>query len=630
MASLHAAGNGTTGACEAISHGLVSEDIYYRMLADEFGCDFVARDQIESVLTGREPGPREAVGRSSAWCQLRDGRVVEVSAPDPRSIARLMSARADHGSSPFAAIATPTALKSALLSRLENELAPLASNLLVTERPLDSARTGAGAVHGFLLASILAVLAAGYAVSPAGASLGVHLAVSLFFLSCVALRIAAAAGVRRGSEMPLERHSNRERPVYSVLVALHREAPVVPDLIVALKRLSWPKSKLEIKLVCEKDDGETLAALATQSLDARFEIIRVPPSGPRTKPKALAYALPLCTGTLVTLYDAEDRPHPHQIEEAWQRFRAAGPELAALQAPLIMANPRRNLLTGLFHLEYAGLFGGIVRLLARHDLPVPLGGTSTHFRRAAIEAVGGWDPYNVTEDADLGFRLWQHGYRTGVIDRPTLEDAPDSVGIWIRQRTRWIKGWLQTWIVQTRRPGRPGRRRRVAGLVTIQVLLAGTVVSTLFYPFTWLSLAVLAAGRLADGRPPSTLEILDWTNIALSFAAYAALCMVTVDRPLRREALRIVWATPAYWFLMSLAGWRAVHQFFRAPYLWEKTPHKAHERRPAYSRITPEAARARAPSGRMQLPRSRPGKRVRRHAWALPLRHGFWNTQPAE
>ncbi|WP_193177285.1 glycosyltransferase family 2 protein [Oricola nitratireducens] len=580
-ASRHAIRNGTSGAAELLAHGLVSEDAYYRSLANHAGVAFVEPTSIAEVLTGENEAGGEALSRQAAWCRLHDGSVRPLFAPTPdRPGIGTDLFRARIGKSPDIAITAPSGLRAALARQIRRKLGHDACNRLATENPWFSAKHGAGAWHGFMTAGVVTGLAGGLAVAPAATLLALHGAVTLFFLATVTLRLFAAATYRFLPPTPLMRFANSERPLYSVVVALHREAPVVADLITALKALRWPRAKLEIKLVCEEGDRETLAALARERLDRRFEIVTVPLIGPQTKPKALNFALPFSTGSLITLYDAEDRPHPDQLEEAWQVFRQSDATLGALQAPLIIANPRRNWLTTHFHLEYAALFRGILQLLTRHGLPVPLGGTSTHFRRAAIEDCGSWDPYNVTEDADLGFRLWRKGYRVGLISRPTLEDAPDAAAVWLRQRTRWIKGWIQTWVVHSRRSAAWPAVKRFPGAAIMHLLLAGTVACALFYPFTVLTVAVLGGWSLYSGTLPaawSALAVLDWSNILLAFAAHAALGLRTIDRPLRPLALKTLPLMPVYWLLGALAGWRAVRQYFSEPFLWEKTPHRPHD-----------------------------------------------------
>lgn len=383
---------------------------------------------------------------------------------------------------------------------------------------------------------------------------------------------------------PLEPAPAEELPVYSVLVALYREAEIVPQVLAALSRLRWPRSKLEIKLICEEDDAPTLEALTAFRLNPCIEIIRVPKGQPRTKPKALSYALPLCSGEFVTLYDAEDQPHPDQLHEAWQRFRASDDALGCLQAPLVVVPTQKKLLPILFAFEYAGLFRGLLPWLARHQLILPLGGTSNHFRRAALEAVGAWDPFNVTEDADLGLRLARFGYRSETITRPTLEDAPEALFNWGRQRTRWFKGWMQTWLVHMRDPRRLIRETGVARFAVSQVMLIGLVVSSLAYvifalTLVWIALLVAATGTL--GGYHAALLAVDAVNVFVGFTAYLLLGRRVLHPGERTAFWKVVLCTPAYWLAMSIAAWRALWELYRRPHHWEKTHHplRKHPRR---------------------------------------------------
>ncbi len=573
--------NGTTAATELLTRGLISEDAYYRTWAGHHGLDYVDPELVGEALTRRDPSAAPALARRAAWCGVANRGVLPLQAPAPGSYhPEAFRFGGGHACASQTSITSPSALRSALIRRTRHDLAERASEELATNMPEHSAKFGAGAWHGFAIGGALVATLSGLLIAPGGTLLTVHAALSIFFLSCVLLRVVAALAYRPRAVCELRKIPNHRRPVYSVIVALHEEAPVVPDLVQSLKSLRWPASKLEIKLVCEDGDAATAKALVAQRLDRRFEVITTPLTGPQTKPKALNFAMPFCTGEFITLFDAEDRPHPDQLEEAWQIFRESDAALGALQAPLVIANPRHNLLTTMFHLEFAALFRGILQWLADRDLPIPLGGTSTHFRREAIERVGGWDAYNVTEDADLGFRLWRSGYRIGVLTRPTYEDAPETVAVWLRQRTRWIKGWLQTWIVRTRRATLRCRGQRLSANLVMHTLLAGTVVSALFYPFTIVTVAAVALISAAnEGIRPAYgyLAMLDLGNIVLSFGAFTALSFRTLDRRLRGVALKRLPALPLYWLLGSLAGWRAVRQYFSEPFLWEKTPHKAHD-----------------------------------------------------
>ncbi|MCI5078163.1 glycosyltransferase [Oricola sp.] len=580
-ASRQAERNGTTGADELLAHDLVSEETYYRLLAAHARLAFVAPDSIAETLGGERQDDGHPVLSTAAWCRLENGAIRAVAAPSPgSSLTRDLLHKGRAAVPEGLALTTPSALRKMEMRRLRERLGAEAANRLANDMPRLSAKHGASAWHGFALAVVASASLIGIVSAPVTTFHAIQAFVALFFLANAGLRLAAAIDYRKQSPAPLRRYPNTERPVYSVIVALYQEAPVVADLVAALKLLNWPRTKLEIKLVCEEDDAETLAALAAQRLDPRFEIITVPRAALRTKPKALNFALPFCSGSLVTLYDAEDRPHPDQLEEAWQTFRRSSGRIAALQAPLVMANPRRSWISALFHLEYAAQFRGLLPFLTRLGMPVPLGGTSTHFRRHAIERCGLWDPHNVTEDADLGFRLWRAGYRIGVLKRPTLEDAPHTADVWLRQRTRWIKGWFQTWLVNTRPGGSLPHSHRWSGAAVMHTLLAGTVVCSLFFPLTLFVIAVVSGWGLATGQVPVGLDWLSlicWTNIALAFAAQALLALRAVDRRRRLLALRMLPALPAYWLLGSVAGWRAMRQYFTRPFLWEKTPHGPHD-----------------------------------------------------
>jgi cellulose synthase/poly-beta-1,6-N-acetylglucosamine synthase-like glycosyltransferase len=232
-------------------------------------------------------------------------------------------------------------------------------------------------------------------------------------------------------------------PVYTIVVALYREAAAVKGLVAALRALNYPVEKLDIKLVVEADDTQTRMAIAALGLGLPFEIIVAPASGPRTKPKALNAALPFARGSFVAVYDAEDRPERDQLRLALEAFVAGDGRLACVQARLTIDNSRDSWLSRLFTAEYAGLFDVFLPGLAAWRLPLPLGGSSNHFRAAVLRECGAWDPYNVTEDADLGMRLARFGYRTAVIPSSTYEEAPARFGPWLKQRTRWFKGWMR-------------------------------------------------------------------------------------------------------------------------------------------------------------------------------------------
>ena len=334
----------------------------------------------------------------------------------------------------------------------------------------------------------------------------------------------------------------------------------------------------------EADDDITQRALGRLDLGPPFEIIIAPFVGPRTKPKALNVALPLARGAYTAVFDAEDTPEPDQLRRAVAAFRAAHDSLACLQASLSIDNTADNWLVRMFTANYAGQFDVLLPGLAALHLPFPLGGSSNHFRTAALRHAGGWDPYNVTEDAELGIRLHRLGYRAAVLPSTTYEEAPARFIPWLKQRTRWYKGWMQTWLVHMRQPVRLLRELSPAGAVAFQLFLACNVFAALIHPLFMAALCYYLIGR-----PP--LEAIAAMGheapvfIVTLLAGYASTVALDFVGLRRRRLLAHAWVlllTPLYWFLLSLAAWRALLQLLLAPQLWEKTEHglARHTRRP--------------------------------------------------
>jgi cellulose synthase/poly-beta-1,6-N-acetylglucosamine synthase-like glycosyltransferase len=321
--------------------------------------------------------------------------------------------------------------------------------------------------------------------------------------------------------------------------------------------------------VLEPDDRETRTAVAR--LGPPFEIIIAPRLGPRTKPKALNAALPFVRGKFVAVYDAEDRPDSDQLRLALEAFAIDNDRLACVQARLTIDNSGDSWLSRLFTAEYAGLFDVFLPGLAAWRLPLPLGGSSNHFRTEALFKVGAWDPYNVTEDADLGMRLARLGYRTAVIPSSTYEEAPSRFGPWLKQRTRWFKGWMQTWLVHTRSPRRLVRDLGWRGFAAFQLIVGGTVLAALVHSIFVAALAFeLASGRVATSAASMNFHIA-W--LVFGYTVSAVLGFVGLAR---RDLLGCAWTLllmPLYWLMLSLAAWRALYQLVGDPYGWEKTEH---------------------------------------------------------
>lgn len=364
-------------------------------------------------------------------------------------------------------------------------------------------------------------------------------------------------------------------PLYTILVPLYQEANVLASLVAALRALDYPRDKLDIKLVVEADDEETRDAIRMLDLDPSFHIIVVPPSNPRTKPKACNYALPFARGEFIVIFDAEDRPEPDQLRKAVARFRSGPKDVGCLQARLNFYNRNENWLTRLFALDYALWFDFLLPGLDVLRVPMPLGGTSNHFRTDVLRKIHGWDSFNVTEDADLGIRLARLGHRATTLDSTTFEEATNRTGDWLKQRSRWLKGYMQTWLVHMRDPLALWRHAGTRGFFAFQLFIGGTFVSSLANPLMWLMfIASHALGITIFWGPFG--EALARASLFSLIAGNVLFVYLAMLGPYRRGWLQLApygLIAPLYWLLISVAAYRAVWQLVRRPFHWDKTRH---------------------------------------------------------
>ena len=574
--------NATTIEKELIAEGLIDPELYYSWLARELGLSYI--DYIDPDEVIRLQSTDVLLYRDGPLQLSRAGRHITAIIPQARDLEDQRIRLAEMPSlRDTLVVASPATIRKAVWqSGATDRVRKITFELDQDQRDVSARRVMTG-WQGFFLALVVYVFATGFMLWPVPALVVLHIGLTVVFAGGILLRLCAlvASGFRTASPPPAEPAGFSGLPVYTVLVALHDEADMVPAIVSRISALRWPRSLLDIKYVCEADDEVTICALQRQYLAPNSEIVRTPYFGPRTKPKALQYALQGARGSLVAVYDAEDKPAPGQLLEAWTEFRNGDPQLGCLQAPLAIANLRESWISGLFAIEYSGLFRVLVPFLARTRMPIPLGGTSNHFQRAALEAVGGWDPHNVTEDADLGLRLYAHGYRTGTLKSATVETAPSTLDVWTRQRTRWFKGWAQTWLVTMRKPMQTFHALGLRGFAVFQLMIAGMLVSALAHPlmfiFIGLTLAWLTGGSAASVSPlHSALMWIDLFNIGGSYLTFIAMGWRGFTGH-ERSRIKARWMllTPVYWFMMSIAGWRALEQLASNTHLWEKTPHAA-------------------------------------------------------
>ena len=476
-------------------------------------------------------------------------------------------------------LATDVSLRVAVEQAQSDALLKAATYGLKRHAPLFSAGRGGPAWQSVLLLMIPGLLAGGLVVDPRATSALLTVLLTLPFLGTAMVRMTALAGLFRASpkvHREAARIPDRELPVYSILAALYDEAGVLADLIAALRRLDYPAAKLDCLLVMEDVDAATKLAVLTCELPPWMRVVIVPEGALRTKPRALNYALKLARGDYVVIYDAEDRPEPDQLRRACAAFKSGGPRLGCVQASLNIFNARQSWLTRQFTVEYSSLFDAVLPALQRLGLPMPLGGTSNHFPRALLDKMHGWDPYNVTEDADLGVRLARLDRGIAMIPSTTWEEAPASFRLWLRQRTRWLKGWMQTYLVHTRQPLQLMRELGFFRTLGFHLYLGGLILSALVHPLFY---AALAAGYFFDLRPEGfdtafgqAVWLTAIANLGVGYLTSIIVGVVAVRRRGHRLTLSAL-LMPIYWLLISLAAYRAVWQLYRDPYLWEKTPH---------------------------------------------------------
>lgn len=370
-------------------------------------------------------------------------------------------------------------------------------------------------------------------------------------------------------------------PTYTILCPLYREAHVVPQFLEGISKIDWPKEKLDVMFLLEEDDKETIAEFEKMNLPFYARTVIVPDSQPKTKPKACNYGLSYAKGEYLVIFDAEDVPDPRQLKVAYLGFKKAPSDVKCLQAKLSYYNSRYNVLTRFFTAEYALWFDVTLPGLQSLNSALPLGGTSNHFLTENLRELQGWDPFNVTEDADLGVRLFQHGYRTAVIKSTTYEEATSVRKVWLKQRSRWIKGYMQTYLVHMRDLPKFVKQVGLWHNFIFQLTVGGKILFVLLNPFMWVITALYFLANPVFGpimeaiyRPPvSYIAVFSWIFGNFMFL-YCY--MIAVGKRKDWDLAKYVLLIPLYWVMMSTAAMIALYQLILKPHYWEKTLHGFH------------------------------------------------------
>lgn len=524
------------------------------------------------------PDPRliDAVGVTDClrhglvpWQKTGDVTIVATSRPEEfRRLRPMLEARLG----PVAAgLASSRAILAAIHVRRGDHLARAAENRVAEA---ESCRSWPRLHQSPLAMTVLAVTLAALILAPLATGLAALGFALVSLAAIVALKIAATIAALRAPLPGPAPASNTIPPVVSIIVALYNEADIAPRLVRRLARLDYPVELLDVILAVEAEDHVTLDALANAELPPWMRVVIVPEGQVKTKPRALNHALDHARGAIVGVYDAEDAPEPDQLRKVVERFQRSGPEIACLQGMLDYYNPRTNWLSRCFTIEYAGWFRLILPGLARLGLVVPLGGTTLFFRRDVLDRLGAWDAHNVTEDADLGIRLARHGYRTELIDTVTHEEANCRPLPWIKQRSRWIKGYVMTWAVHMRQPRLLWRQLGPKGFLGFQVLFLGSIAQFLLAPLLW-SFMLLPFGvhhPLSAALPTPALWALA-IIFFLSEAANIVIGALGLGRTTHGLSLLWVLTLKVYYPLASLAAYKGLAELATRPFYWDKTTH---------------------------------------------------------
>ncbi|MHB8075000.1 glycosyltransferase family 2 protein [Desulfosporosinus fructosivorans] len=489
-------------------------------------------------------------------------------------------------------LATHGELESLWRQAYISELMSISTEKLAVESPDQSARTvftkrQINGMLGLLIAVIISIY-----ISPYKTVLIINIIIQIayFFVSTLKF-LMIMRGTRptsqiRVSDEEVAAVDERTLPIYTILVPMYKESRVIRKLVENLDRLDYPKVKLDIRLLIEADDVEAQELLRSMKLPHYYTSIVVPHSKPKTKPKACNYGLIHARGGYVVIFDAEDRPEPDQLKKVHVAFSRSSDKCCCIQAKLNYYNSEQNLLTRWFTQEYSMWYDLLLPGLMQLDIPIPLGGTSNHFKTEILKKLNAWDPYNVTEDADLGIRLYGKGFTTAIVDSRTWEEANSRTGNWIRQRSRWIKGYMLTWFVHMRFPLRLWRQIGTRGMIGLQVVVLATPLLPLINPFLWtlVFLWYMTHNHLIPMMFPGPIYYIAAVELVIGnfmfvFSNVAGVYKVIGelhakgDYSLSFRLIKSALITPLYWMLMSVAAYKAAWQLIFKPFYWEKTDH---------------------------------------------------------
>jgi cellulose synthase/poly-beta-1,6-N-acetylglucosamine synthase-like glycosyltransferase len=559
-----------------VSHGAISEDVLVAALSEVH--------QMQRVgLADFEPDPEVAERLPERMAQeLQAIPVAETDGTVLLAVARPLPADVlddveDVLGAPVRQLLANRTDLDQLIQRVHSEYySEVSTQFLMETAPESSAHVVISSTQKAIgIMAIIAIIICAV-IWPMGTLIGLVTAASFIYLfvSIYKFRLTLRAlGTHLETDVTDEEIAaldERHLPMYTILVPMYKEAGIVARLVRDINALDYPRTRLDVKLLCEEDDFETIDKIREMQLPPHFHLVVVPDS----QPKACNYGLQLSRGDYCVIYDAEDRPDPDQLKKAVIAFQRVPGNVVCIQAKLNHFNQDQNMLTAWFANEYSMHFELVLPAMGAAESPIPLGGTSNHFVTSTLRELGAWDPFNVTEDADLGIRLHREGYRTALIDSTTLEEANSNVGNWIRQRSRWNKGYYQTWLVHMRNPVGLLSQTGLRGFLSFNLTM-GSAFVLLMNPIFWglTTLYVLTeAGFIRELFP----GVVFYAASAMLFIGNFVFVYLNVAGSLQRGEFgitRTALLSPLYWGLMSWAAWKGFIQLFTNPFYWEKTEH---------------------------------------------------------
>jgi glycosyltransferase XagB len=550
----------------AIRNGFVTEEQYYRALAAELQLPFIENpDELRLSV--------DLQSLQALLVQIKSSKLRALAAPVRHRLSYLVGCNRAHLAG--LAITTPSRLKAVLRRDLRKRTGVYAAHSTSFIPPGHSVFDGLANWQIGMLLLITPFLSYSLTVDLIGTLSTIGIILLPVFIMNMMIRVTALNNLNKTS-IEYDQLNDDQLPIYTIIVPLYRENRIIHQLISGLTSLNYPKAALDIKILVEENDPETLARLRESDLPPYFEIIVAPPGLPQTKPRALNIGLQEATGVYVTVFDAEDIPERDQLRLAASMFASLPTRVGSLQAELRIDNGVDSLSALFLALEYAGLFTVLNPGLVQSKLPFLLGGTSNHFRVDVLRNIGGWDAWNLTEDADIGCRLVANGYSLMVMDSYTQEEAPIAWGAWVRQRVRWMKGFIQTAMTLSQTPRMMCDKIGIKSFIVLLTLSIGTVLSALFFPIALIGVPIMFWAYGDAFRVMSPFSV--FLGFTLAFYIVGLISMIVPTWIGAKRAGLHTWRfmsllMPLYAVAISISAWISLIEIARRPFYWDKTEH---------------------------------------------------------